>query len=214
VSFRPGVPFLLRLEYRSVAGAPARICDWETKAERCATVPPLESKPGWNELKAVVRPTPETGSLLLFLYADGGGDTTTVTEYRRLSITEGRPYDAIALVPATRLPGVSYRRVAPYEFKAHVTNARRPFLLVTAETYAPGWRVESKGRSSKSVEHMRVNGYANGWRIPWKGTYDVTITYGPERYARAARRFDMIFIPLSLLAWIGWRAFGRRFKAA
>jgi arabinofuranan 3-O-arabinosyltransferase len=208
IRFLPDVPFLLRLEYRTVRGTPARLCVWEAKTARCATLPPLDSAPGWHKLKAIVRPTSETGSLLLFLYADGGGDTSTVTEYRNLSLKEGRPHDVVALVPLQRLPGVSYRRVAPYEFKAHVTNARRPFLLVAAETYAPGWHIEADGRSSRGVEHLRVNGYANGWRVPWKGTYDVTITYRPERVARAARWFDVIFIPLSLMGWIGWR--GRR----
>jgi hypothetical protein len=83
---------------------------------------------------------------------------------------------------------------------------RRPFLLVAAETYAPGWRVEAKGRSSNGVEHLPVNGYANGWRIPWKGTYDVTIKYRPEEAARLAREADLILIPLSLLVGLGLEA--------
>jgi arabinofuranan 3-O-arabinosyltransferase len=205
IEFRPNVPSLLRLEYRTVVGAPARVCVWEEKPQRCATLPSLESAPGWHKLRAVVRGAPGSRTVLLFLYADGGGDTTTTTEYRNLSIKRGWPYEAIAIAPATPLPRVSYRRVAPYEFKAHVTNARRPFLLVAAETYAPGWRVEAKGRSSNGVEHLRVNGYANGWRIPWKGTYDITIKYGPERYAQLARRADLVLIPLSVLGWLAWR---------
>jgi arabinofuranan 3-O-arabinosyltransferase len=202
---QPQVPFLLRLEYRTVAGAPARVCVWEEKPQRCATLPPLDAEPGWHELKAVVRAARGTRNLYLFLYADGGGDTMTITEYRRLSIKLGRAHDAVAVAPAVSLPRVSYRRVAPYEFKAHVTNARRPFLLVAAETYAPGWRIEASGRSSEGVAHIRVNGYANGWRIPWKGTYDVTIEYAPERYAQLARRADLVLIPLSLLGWLAWR---------
>jgi hypothetical protein len=105
---------------------------------------------------------------------------------------------------------VSYRRVSPSEFRAHIVNAGHPFVLVAAETYAPGWRVEAKGRSSDGVEHLRVNGYANGWRIPWKGTYDLTISYAPERLARLAGLADLVLVPLSLMLFLGGRVWTRR----
>lgn len=53
---------------------------------------------------------------------------------------------------------------------------------------------------SWAVTHFRVNGYANGWRIPWTGSYELVISYGPERLAQAARRLDLVAIPLGVLA--------------
>ena len=100
--------------------------------------------------------------------------------------------------------------MAPYEFRVHVEGARRPFLLAVGETFAPGWHVESKGREITGLAHVRVNGYANAWRLPWKGTYDVTITYGPERLARLAQSIDLVLIPLVLVLWLGSAAVTRR----
>jgi hypothetical protein len=211
IPFEPPVPVLLRLEYRTVVGGPARVCVWVENPGRCATLPLLRSAPGWHRLGAVITPSSGMRSLRLFLYADGGGGTTTKTEYRAITVQKARPFEMVAAAPAGALPTVTARRVSPYEIEAHVTRARRPFLLVANETYAPGWRIEARGHSSEGVEHVRVNGYANGWRIPWTGTYDVKITYGPERLAQAARRFDLVLIPLSLLLWFAWRSgAGRR----
>jgi arabinofuranan 3-O-arabinosyltransferase len=201
--FHQPTPILVRVRYRGVKGSPPRMCVWQDQPGRCVTGPRLATTPGWHLVKSIVRPAPEARNLYLFLYADGAGSSTTTTEYRDVSIQPGQPKDPIAVVPVGRLPRVSYRRVSPSEFRAHVVDARRPFLLVAAETYAPGWRVESKGHSSRGVEHLRVNGYANGWRIPWKGTYDVTIKYRPEDTARLARQADLVLIPLSLLIGLG-----------
>ena len=60
-----------------------------------------------------------------------------------------------------------------------------------------------KGPRDVGLAHVRVNGYANAWRLPWRGTYDVTITYGPERLARLAQRIDLVLIPLVLVMWLG-----------
>jgi hypothetical protein len=205
IPYRVRVPLLLRLEYRTVTGAPARVCVWDEARSRCATLPPLVSAPGWHLLRAAMTPPFDAGPLRLFLYADGGGDTTTQTEYRAISVERARPVEAIAIQPAVRLPHVSYRRVSPSKFRVHVANARRPFLLVASETYAPGWRAHAAGRSSAGVEHLRVNGYANGWRIPWRGTYDLTLEYAPEQTARLARLGDLVLIPLTVAAWLAWR---------
>jgi arabinofuranan 3-O-arabinosyltransferase len=208
--FHQPTPLLLRVRYRGVSGIPPRVCVWQDRPGRCVVGPPLETAPGWHQLEAVVRPASEAHQLRLFLYADGAGGSPTVTEYRDVSIQPGRPEEAIAVVPRGPPPRVSYRRVSPSEFRAHIVNAGHPFVLVAAETYAPGWRVEAKGRSSDGVEHLRVNGYANGWRIPWKGTYDLTISYAPERLARLAGLADLVLVPLSLMLFLGGRVWTRR----
>jgi arabinofuranan 3-O-arabinosyltransferase len=202
-------PVLLRVSYRRVSGTPPRMCVWQDQPGRCVTGPVLATTPGWHQLETVVRPAPEARKVFLFLYADGAGGSATVTEYRDVSIQRARPKEAIAVVPVDRLPRVTYRRVSPSEFRARIVDARRPFLLVAAETYAPGWHVDAKGRSSHGVKHLRVDGYANGWRIPWKGTYDLTISYAPERLARLAGLADLVLVPLSLMFFLGRRIWRR-----
>jgi hypothetical protein len=142
----------------------------------------------------------------LFLYADGDSPTRTVTEYRQIRIDRARPVVALGVAPLAELPRVSYRRVAPYEFQVRVEGARRPFLLAVDETFAPGWHLEIGGRDSTGVAHVRVNGYANGWRMPWRGSYDLTVTYGPEQMARWAERIDLVLIPLVAALWLLWAA--------
>jgi hypothetical protein len=145
----------------------------------------------------------------LFLYADGDSASRTLTEYREIGIDRARSVIALGVAPLGELPKVSYRRVAPYEFRVRVEGARRPFLLAVGETFARGWRVEAAGRELSGLAHVRVNGYANGWRLP-RGTYELTITYGPERLARLAQRIDLVLIPLVLMLWLGSAAVVRR----
>jgi hypothetical protein len=144
----------------------------------------------------------------LFLYADGDSLARTVTEYRQIRIERARPVVALGVAPLAHLPRVSYRRVAPYEFRVRVDGARRPFLLAVDETFAPGWHLEPGGRDSTGLTHVRVNGYANGWRVPWKGSYDLTVTYGPEQLARWAARIDLVLVSLVAAVWLvraAWR---------
>jgi hypothetical protein len=148
-------------------------------------LPALDDSPGWHRLSTSVTPEPGTVALRLFLYADARLDAPTTSDYRTLSVT---PLLAIALLesPAeSPLPVVTYRRLGADRFRAHVQGARAAFLLVADETYSPGWHVEGPRRPGRS-EHLTVNGYANGWLVPWKGTYDLTIAYSPERYATIA----------------------------
>jgi hypothetical protein len=144
----------------------------------------------------------------LFLYADGDSAGRTVAEYREIRISRARPVVALGVAPIAALPRVSYRRLAPFEFRVRVEDARRPFLLAVDETFASGWHLEREGRDSTGLAHVRVNGYANGWRVPWKGTYEFTVTYGPEQLARLARRIDLVLIPLVAVVWLvraAWR---------
>jgi hypothetical protein len=201
-------PLRIQFAYRSVSGSPARICLWQVEPRRCAPLPALLAFPGWHSFDASVAPKAGTRSLRLFLYADGDSLARTVTEYRQIRIERARPVVALGVAPLAQLPRVSYRRVAPYEFRVRVDGARRPFLLAVDETFAPGWHLETGGRDSTGLTHVRVNGYANGWRVPWKGSYDLTVTYGPEQLARWAGRIDLVLVLLVAAVWlvrVAWR---------
>jgi arabinofuranan 3-O-arabinosyltransferase len=207
---RPTVPFHLHLAYRPITGDPPRLCVWETGPNRCATLPGLLASPGWHSFDTTVTLDPGTSSGWLFLYADGGGSQPTATEYRDLRIELPQTAIAVGVSPVARLPQVRYERVAPYEFRVHVRDARKPFLLTLSETFAPGWQLKGGDRRVRA-SHLRVNGYANGWRVPWRGSYDLELTYGPEQPALWARRGDAVLIPLVIaLSVVRWGLQRRR----
>jgi arabinofuranan 3-O-arabinosyltransferase len=192
----------IRLEYRGIRGEPPRICVWQDGPDQCAALPGLDASPGWHRLAVTVAPRVDAASTRLFLYADGADGRLTETAYRDLRVTPvGQPL-AVGVLPMRPLPEISYRRIGPDELRVHVRGAEEPFLLVAAETFAPGWRLERAGAAGAHVEHVRVNGYANGWRVPWRGSYELTVTYGPERLAQLARRIDLVAVPLGLLTLI------------
>jgi arabinofuranan 3-O-arabinosyltransferase len=203
VSYEKGGRLDVRLDYRTVRGSAARICLWQAGPDRCAALPPLEQGPGWHRLVASVRPSPGTDRMQLFLYADGNGEQPTITEYRAVQFAPANSVAFLGLPDtlASPLPTVRYARVAPWKFKAHVEGAVRPFMLVAAEGYSPGWRLRRTDRDLPEPLQVEVNEYANGWLIPWKGSYDLVLEYGPERYARAGRWISLVTI-VGLLAWI------------
>ena len=206
-----GEPVRVRFEYRGVAGSPPRACLWQEGPDECAPGAALASSRGWHRHDAVFEPRPGTTAVRLFLYADGGGRGTTVTEYRSLASGSPPSLVAVAAAPVEALPNIGYRKQTPYSFRVSVRGAAAPFVLVTTETFAPGWRVQASGGRSGDVPHFRVNGYANGWRIPWTGSYDLTISYAPERPARVARLVDLAAVPIAVLLLVLWpRGFRRR----
>jgi hypothetical protein len=206
---REGRPLRVRLWHRTVTGNPARVCVWQDGPNRCAALPPLDGSSGWHRFDETVTLEHGTRSVRLFLYADGG--EMTKTEYRGLTVASPAPRLGVAVQTRARLPQVSYRRTAPDEFRVRIEGSDRPFFLVAAETFAPGWRLE---RGDAELPSFEVNGYANGWRVPWTGTYEVTISYRPERLARAARRLDLIAVPLGVLALVLGPSLRRRWPAA
>ncbi len=83
-----GTPLLLRFEYRTVDGRPARACLWTDGPQRCAPIPPLDPSPGWHRYAAVVPAEDDAAGPTLFLYADGdaANGATTRTEYRGMAL--------------------------------------------------------------------------------------------------------------------------------
>jgi arabinofuranan 3-O-arabinosyltransferase len=213
---RPGRRLRIQLSYRRVSGNPARVCVWQDGPDRCAALRALDPSLGWHKLDGTVTAAAGTESVRLFLYADGdrGGWRVNRTQYRRLTVAPPAPELSVTVQPPTRLPDISYRRTAPGEYRVHVEGADRPFVLVGAETFAPGWKVKAAGRNAGDITHFRVNGYANGWRIPWTGSYELTISYGPEGFARAARRLDLVAVLLGVLALVLGPRWARRRRSS
>lgn len=207
--FAPGSrAYRIRFEYRRLSGNRPRACLWLVGPDRCVPFSDLHDDREWRVVDRTVRLDPNVRAMRLFLYADGGGDRRTVTEYREVHVA---PLSSVAIVglPKTEpLPNVVARREAPWKFRVRVRNARAPFLLATTEGYDPGWKVRADGRDASALRHVRVNGYANGWLVPWKGSYDLVLEYEPERYARAARWLSVI-APVWVFGWIARRRIRR-----
>jgi arabinofuranan 3-O-arabinosyltransferase len=201
--------YRLTLEYRRVRGNAPRVCVWQEGPNTCAPVPELQPVAGWHHLDAVVQLDPNTSGLQLFVYADGGGVGETVSEYRRLALQPDTAHALVGIPPAIPLPAVRSERLAPSRVRVRVHDARGRFLLVLTDGFDPGWHIERAGHDASAARHVRADGYANGWLIPWRGTYEVTLVYTPERYAHAARWTSALGAALLLVPLFGGPASAR-----
>jgi len=210
--FDPAARYRVQFDYLGVSGSAPRVCLWQAVAERCAQLPELDPSPGWHHFDATAALSPKTQALRLYFYAEGTGVGTTTTEYRDVVVTVD-PESSLFLVQdvrSTQLPVVGYEKPSPDEFDVHVSGADAPYLLVLTESYAEGWRVQVDGEDV-NVPHVTVDGYANGWLLDQRGTYDVRLVYGPERFARVARWASLIFLcALAAYGLARWFRYGGR----
>lgn len=175
------------LEHRTLSGRPARICVWQVGPDRCAELPQPAASEEWQLHQAVFRPEPGTRELRLYLYADGQESPETVIQYRAVALEPASPI-TVELTPAfpePEPPSVSWSRESPARYLIEIRDARGPFVLVLAESYAPGWTLGGLPVGWKA-EHLEVDGYANGWRIDGSGDAALALTYEPAATARAA----------------------------
>ncbi|WP_018348171.1 hypothetical protein [Longispora albida] len=180
LSGEPTRPYRLNLAYENHAGAPARICVWQTGPERCATLPALSPAPGWHRLSTVVHPEPGTTELKLFLYADGRTPATKVG-YREVTWQPDGLAEAIMLTPAGRTaakPDFRPLGSGPQRHSIRLTGLRGATVVALAESYAPGWRLRGLPDGWKA-RHVLVDGYANGWLVEGRGDAVLTAAYAP-----------------------------------
>jgi arabinofuranan 3-O-arabinosyltransferase len=196
--------YRVRFEYRALSGSLPRVCLWQVGPDHCASLPALRAGRAWSAVDETVSLDSDVQALRLFLYADGTGEGLSVAEYRNVHVG---PVGSVALVgiPRTRaLPRIIAHRSKPSKFNVRVENARGPFVLATGEAFAPGWKATATGHDDSGLRHIEVNGYANGWLVPWKGSYNMTLEYRPERYASAARAVSLTAL-LGVFGLVGLR---------
>lgn len=201
--------YRVELEYRTVAGRPARVCLWQQGPDSCAALPDLASGPGWRRLSAVVRPAAGTESLALYLYADGQRNPVTTTEYRAISVSRSTPVELHREAAAP--PHVSARTLGPGEHAAEIKGATGRFVLVLDESFAPGWQLKGLPASWRAT-HFTANGYANGWLIEGTGDALLTVAHRPSVLARLALIASVASLGLTL-AFAIWRRLSRRIAA-
>lgn len=88
-----------------------------------------------------------------------------------------------------RNPTISYTKIAPTQYIAHIVNATSPFFLVFGVLYDPGWAAYYGDPSltstlfAKSVPdeyHFVANGYMNTWYVNSTGSFDITLYFKPQ----------------------------------
>ena len=152
-----GGDLLLRLQARSVSGAPAALCVWEQPVDRCAPASPLPAGPGWQSYSTVIHPDSGTTELSLFLYAyvDSPGQHS-VEEYAGVTMRSLPFAPAVAVLAPPITPGPGER------------------LLATNTGFSTAW-------SGPAGEHVVVDGLRNGWLQPQglsNAGSPASVTYG------------------------------------
>jgi len=78
-------------------------------------------------------------------------------------------------------PSVSFEKIDPTKYIAHVSDAKNPFLLVFSESYNKDWLAYVDGEQVLSEQHYVANSYANAWHINKTGTYDIVLEFWPQK---------------------------------
>ncbi len=114
---------------------------------------------------------------------------------------------------SSAVPGVTFEKINPTRYVAHIKDAHAPFFLVFSESFHADWRAfvgRELAKAPSTVqgvrwyepsalaswfldgggrvivpEHYRVNGYANSWYIDQTGSFDVVIEFVPQRLYEA-----------------------------
>ncbi len=102
------------------------------------------------------------------------------------------PIDKVALIPQSWAQGsagtigkeeppakVKVLQSSPTGYRVKVIDAKRPFMLVFSEQYAPDWELFIDGKKIKPVP---VDTLLNGYPLKKKGTYEVSIRYHPQKW--------------------------------
>jgi len=102
---------------------------------------------------------------------------------------------------------VSYERINPTLWKVRV-NAKRPFMLVFAESYDPLWeaRVYKGGKLIERVRSIPIYGTINGFWINATGNLTIIIRYLPQDWFELGAKISIATFALCIfyLVW-DWR---------
>lgn len=207
--------YTLSVEHRTLQGEPARLCVWNPGAEACSDLPELAQRETWSTYETPVRPLPGATGVEIFLYADGGGEDATITEYRNLRLAP-RLTTSVTVRPtaddqAAPPPAVTATSDTPARYAVGVQEATGMFVLALTEAHDPGWQLEGLPASWRA-SHIQVDGYANGWLLaPGPGApteLSVALVHVPSRHARLALWLSLATAAL-VLCWLAWRGLER-----
>lgn len=185
VGVTPGAQYLVSFDYQSPSGMFAGFhVSFDDKKQTSVTQRMTQDGNGWHSFSKVI--TVPAGAtkmrLQLYAYPQGlSGLTRNTTYYDNVSIMSvPSVQDRFYLVgkPATAVQQpqkLVYDIVNPTKKIAHITGAKQPFYLATAETYNKLWKAGlaqddgvgwfNKTLPISSKNHFALNNSMNGWYI-------------------------------------------------
>jgi arabinofuranan 3-O-arabinosyltransferase len=211
-----GRTYTVTVPYHPVRGAVPRVCVFDTTERRCLPITGdvtsgnrLAAGTGWNTAHLNVGAT--GNPLALYVYSDGVPGSTVI-DYRLPGLRAldaevvtvllgGDPPEEAAEVDASQGATVlEWAQLGDNRLRLRLQTDRPGAVIATSEAFDPGWRLGGLP-STASARHVRLDGYRNGWVIDAAGSYDLTISYAPDRTARWAQ-----FTSLAALAMLTLRA--------
>jgi len=99
----------------------------------------------------------------------------------RLS-SESLGFQAAALTPAPALavPHIDLVQQSSTSYRIGVSQAPGQWLLVLNASFNPNWQIRTP--PGVSAQHVKANLFENVWLVSGKGSYDLFVTYGGQRY--------------------------------
>ena len=115
---------------------------------------------------------------------------------------------APSTTPSLATPVVRVLKATATSAKLEIKDATQPFWLVLGESQNAGWEAAEPGGRSLGASQL-IDGYANGWYVtpPQRGTFVVTLQFGPQRVVTPAIAASGATVLLCLL--LGFVPLGR-----
>lgn len=145
----------------------------------------------------------DTGARIYFCVDEGkiAKEVYTATSVIKAYRPQLYSQDALS-IKNSRLPKISYKRISPTEYRVSVQGARDPYILDFKERFSNLWKIYlSDKRQELKGNHFRLNDYSNGWYITEQGTYDMEISFYPQKFFYIGVYVSLVSL-LSLLIYI------------
>lgn len=124
---------------------------------------------------------------LIEVGADGKVDFDEMIVY---SLKEGESMVSVnSLFEAKSDLQVSYEKINPCKYEAHIENSNEPFMLVFSEAYHPMWKAYIDGEEMSPIPAYSI---VNGFYINKTGNFDVTIYFTGQTYADVGLKISMV----------------------
>ena len=183
--------------------------------ERLAFCPSIQSgTSGWKTYKCSINIPAGITMVRLALYGGWAADPkkgpgVSWFDDIRVSRVEGTFFDELARSGGSA--DVTYTKVDAMNYKVHIKDASRPFVLVFGEAYDPLWRASiSQGQSIRPV---KLYSTITGFPIDRKGSFDLTISYVPQSWFSTGLVISLLTLLFCILLLLYmWK--GRKLSAS
>lgn len=117
---------------------------------------------------------------LLLDYYDHNLSKVALGPPRLASESLGFQAAAVTPAPALAVPHIDLSQQSSASYRIRVSHAPDRWVLVLNASFNPDWQLSTP--PGVSAQHVKANLFENAWLVRGKGSYDVFITYGGQRY--------------------------------